>query len=200
MSTGLPAMMPARRPVLAALLGAALLPGRALRAATPSAMNISFRDTTFVHRWSRGGQHEFTPVDDADLSSWRDMLTFNVHGNARSAEALAGVANQVLANYERVGKVVRTRSVPRSATTKAEHFIAAVLGQPAFLEAAFARCLQVENASMVMVVSHRVYGQKQGPAMSAWLAANGNTVEQALMGWTRWPSVERLDELPRSES
>ena len=199
MSTGLPAMMPSRRPLLAALLGAALLPVQALRAATPPAMNLTFRDTSFVHRWSRGGQHEFTPADDADLSSWRDMLTINLHGNARSAEALAGVANQVLANYERVGKVVRTRSVPRSASTKAEHFIAAVLGQPEFLEAAFARCLQVENAGMVIVVSHRVYGQKQGPAMSAWLAAHGNAVEQALMGWTRWPSIDALDRLPRSQ-
>lgn len=163
-------------------------------------MSLSFRGKRYVHRWSKASQHEFTPADDADLNHWTDMLTLNVHGSVHSGEALAQVANGVMANYQRHGKVLQTRSTPRSATQPAEHFMAAVLGRPDVLEAAFARCVLVENTGLVLVASHRIHGQKVGPAMSEWLADKGDATERALMAWNHWPSLDSLQRLPQSTS
>ncbi len=186
-----------------AMLGTALLPLQTLLAEPARAagsLSLPFRSKTYVHRWSKAGQHEFTPPDDAALTRWRDMLTLNVHGSVHSGEALAEVANSVVANYKQHGKVLQTRSVLRSATRPAEHFMAAVLGRPDFLEAAFARCVLVENTGLVLVASHRIHGQKVGPTMSEWLAAQGSATEQALMAWSSWPGLSSLQRLPQSGS
>ena len=187
-----------RRRVLAAALGGALLPLSAAWA-QPSAgvgTTISFRGTPFVHRWSKGGQHEFTPADSADLATWRDMLTLNLHATVASGEQLAEVANKVLDNYQRSGKILQTRSVPRAAAQPAEHLIVAVLGTPDLLEAVFARCLLHDGTGVVAVVSHRVYGKAAGPQMGEWLRGNGPQVEQSLMAWAPLPSVASLKRLP----
>lgn len=188
-----------RRYVLAAL-GAALMPMSGAWAQRPADMSstISFRGTSFIHRWSKDGQHEFTPADSADLANWRDMLTLNVHGTVVRGEQLADVANKVLANYQRAGKVLQTRSTPRTAERPAEHLIVAVLGTPDLLEAAFARCLMHDGTGIVAVVSHRVYGKAAGPQMSEWLRGNGPQVEQALMAWGAMPSIASLGRLPKS--
>ncbi|MBC7940436.1 MAG: hypothetical protein H7Z19_11830, partial [Chitinophagaceae bacterium] len=154
--------------------------------------------TPYLHRWSKDAQHEFTPAADAYLTTWRDMVTLNVHAKVTTGDQLAQVANQVLANYERNGKIVQTRSVPRSATQPAEHLIVAVLRTPQLLEAAFARCLLHDGAGLVAVVSHRIYGASAGPEMSRWLAAQGQTTEQALIGWSALPPAARLNRLPRA--
>ncbi len=189
-----------RRRVLVAALGAALLPVSKAWAQRPAdpALSISFRGTPFVHRWSKAGQHEFTPAESADLASWRDMLTLNLHAAVANGEQLAGVANKVFDNYHRSGKVLQTRSTPRTIARPAEHLIVAVLGTPDLLEAAFARCLLHEGAGVVAVVSHRVYGKAVGPQMSDWLRANGPQLEQALMAWGALPSVASLSRLPQS--
>lgn len=178
-----------RRQACAAALAALALP---LQAAAP--LSLRFRGTEFVHRWSRQGQHEFTPSAQPDLAAWNDMLTLNLHAQATQGEQLAGVANQVLANYQRHGKILQTRSKPRTAREPAEHLIVAVLGTPALLEAAFARCQLHEGTGLVTVVSHRIHGQAAGPAMSTWLQANGAAVEQALMAWNP-PTLDTLQRL-----
>ena len=201
--------LPRRRQLLAAALAGTLLPLRQAWAQGPAkagaaaprgreAMTITFRGAELVHRWSKNGQHEFTPAGDADLATWRDMLTLNVHESATSGEQLAVVANQVLANYRQHGKVLQTRSIPRSPARPAEHLIVAVLGNPQLLEAAFARCLLHDGVALVAVVSHRVHGKTAGPEMSAWLGAQGAQVDQALMAWTALPALARLKQLPTS--
>lgn len=164
----------------------------------PETMTLPFRGASFVHRWSQGDQHEFTPGNDSDLKTWRDMITLNVHAQTSSGEQLADVANKVLSNYQRHGKILQTRSTPRSAQRPAEHLIVAVLGTPQLLEATFARCLLHEATGFVAVVSHRVYGKGVGNEMSQWLAANGAQTEQALMGWSQLPGIGSLKRLPRS--
>ncbi len=192
---------PTRRPFLIALLGSALMPvpsAQAQSASPAPSMALSFRNKTYLHRWSNAGQHEFTPADQPDLKQWRDMLSINVHASVRSDEALADVANAVLGNYQRHGKVLQTRSTPRRAGQAAEHFMAAVLGRPDSLEAAFARCVLVENTGLVLVASHRIHGKAVGPAMSEWLAAQGTAAEDALLAWSQWPSMANLQRLPQS--
>ena len=168
-------------------------------AASAKAMRLDFHGTGYVHRWSRDGQNEFTPDGDSDLSRWRDMVTVNVHDNVANGEQLAELANRVLANYQSNGKVLRTDSKPRTPQRPAEHIIVAVLGKPAFLEAAFARFMLAEGKGVVVVYSHRVYGQNAGPAMSEWLQANGPTTENALTSWSGLPSVAALKALPQSK-
>ena len=184
-----------RRALLTAALGLWAAGGTA-GAAKADALSLAFRDKTFLHRWSRAGQHEFTPAAETDLKRWNDMLTFNVHASVRTGEQLAQVANQVLGNYQRHGKVLQTRSVPRTPARPAEHLIVAVLGTPDLLEATFARCLLREDLGLVAVVSHRIYGQAAGPAMSRWLAAQGQPTEEALMGWAALPSPLVLNRMP----
>lgn len=191
-----------RRRLLLASFGATLLAsGRAIGAEParkPSPMTLQFRGQDFVHRWSRNAQHEFTPPAETDLKTWNDMLTLNVHASVSTGEQLAGVANIVLANYQRRGKILQTNSKPRTATQPAEHLIVAVLGTPELLEATFARCLLSGSAGMVAVCSHRLYGKAVGPLMSQWLAENGPQIEQSLMGWDRMPTVSGLSRLPTS--
>ncbi len=188
-----------RRQLLGAALGATLLSSRALvHAAEPrkaDALTLRFRDTDFVHRWSKDGQHEFTPQGEADLKTWRDMVTLNVHPAVVRGEQLAEVANKVLANYQEHGRILATRSKPRTADQPAEHLIVAGLATPQLLEAAFARCLLHDGTGMVAVVSHRVYGRNAGPEFGDWLKANGPSIEQSLMAWGPLPSLASLKRL-----
>lgn len=174
-------------------------PGSPGAARAAGSLTLRFDGVDYLHRWSKDGQNEFTPKSDPDLSSWKDMLTVNVFEAVRTGEELAEVANKVLGNYQARGKILRTDSKPRTADRPAEHLIVAALGDPAFLEAAFARLLLVDGAGYVVVRSHRVYGKAAGPAMSDWLKANGPGVEKALMEWGPPPSRDALRKLPQAK-
>jgi hypothetical protein len=172
-------------------------PGTAPSSRAAGGLTLRFDGVDYLHRWSKDGQNEFTPKSDPDMAAWIDMLTVNVFESVRTGEQLAEVANKVLGNYQARGKVLRTDSKPRTADRPAEHLIVAALGDPAFLEAAFARLLLVDGAGYVVVRSHRVYGKAAGPAMSDWLKANGPKVEKALMGWDALPPRDALKKLPQ---
>lgn len=173
-------------------------PGTAGSSFAAGGSTLRFEGVDYLHRWSKDGQNEFTPKSDPDLAKWRDMVTVNVFDAVRTGEQLAEVANKVLGNYQARGKILRTDSRPRTAGRPAEHLIVAALGDPAFLEAAFARLLLVDGAGYVVVRSHRVYGKAAGPAMSDWLKANGPNVEKALMEWDQLPPRDALRKLPQS--
>lgn len=164
-----------------------------------AAMTLSFRGADYLHRWSSNHQNEFTPRGEADLEKWRDMITINVNEKVGNGDQLARFANAVLANYKRHGKVLRTNSIPRTETRPAEHFIVAILGNRALLEAAFARFVMVDGVGFVIVYSHRVYGDRVGPEMSAWLKANGPDVEKTLMAWDKMPTLASLRQLPQAK-
>jgi hypothetical protein len=164
-----------------------------------NASAVSFGGVDYVHRWSKNGQNEFTPPRDSDLSRWSDMVTINVHPAVANGDQLADLANRVLGTYQSHGKIVRTDSKPRTPQRPAEHLVVAVLGNPSFLEAAFARFVLVDGAGLVTVYSHRVYGKDAGPAMSEWLKANGPSVEKTLMSWDRMPSPTALKQLPQAQ-
>jgi Ankyrin repeats (many copies) len=162
-----------------------------------SGATISFNGTEYFHRWSKEGQNEYTPHGEEDLSAWTNMVTIVVHDWARNGDQLAELANRVLGNYQARGKVLRTDSKPRTKDQEAEHFAAAILGTPKFLEAAFARMVLFENRGVVIVYSKRFYGAGVGDQMSAWVRRNGETVEKALMSWKGLPSLAALKALPQ---
>lgn len=181
------------------MLSTALAASDQAASSEPNTMSIVFRGVEYDHRWSKGGQNEFTPQGQNDLNSWQDMITFNVHQAVATGEQLAEIANGVLSNYQRAGKILRTDSKPRTNDRPAEHLISAVLGSPTFLEAVFARFVLVDGVGTVVVYSHRVYGKPVGPAMSEWLQANGPQVESALMAWDKIPTSVALKTLPQSK-
>src|SRR4026209_341780 len=80
--------------------------GQTTDARGKEAMTVNFRGTAFVHRWSKDGQNEFTPGSDSDLAKWRDMITVNVPESVANGDQLAELANRILTNYQRRGKIL----------------------------------------------------------------------------------------------
>jgi hypothetical protein len=167
--------------------------GAASNSKTPA---FDFRGVSYFHRWSKNNQHEFTPEKQEDLDKWSDMMTVNVYPEVDDGEGLAAKANAVLENYKRnKARVLTTNSIPQTADRPAEHLIAVVFGRPDFIEVAFARFKLVDGKGCCFVYSHRMYGEKIGDQMSAWLEANGPEMEKALMKWKSMPSLESISEL-----
>jgi hypothetical protein len=162
-------------------------------AAGPPPRAFVFRDVGYFPRWSKNDQHEFTPEKQEDLEKWSDMMTINGYPDAGDGDGLAATANAVLENYKRhQASVLKTRSVPRKADRLAEHLIAVVFTRPNFIEVAFARFKLVDGKGFSFVYSHRIYGEEIGDQASAWLSANGEEVEKALMEWDSMPSPRTL--------
>ena len=111
--------------MLAALLSTTLVstlhpvytaPTSIAAAPSVSAAPLQFAGQTFVHRWSKDNQNEFTPPEQTDLSAWHEMVTINVYPTVHDGEQLAQLSNAVLANYQQAGKIVRVNSIPATAT------------------------------------------------------------------------------------
>ena len=185
----------ALRILVSLAIACGLLDAQQTRAAAgPAKAAFVFGGVGYLHRWSMNHQHEFTPEGQEDLEKWSDMITINVYPDAHDGEALATKANAVLENYKsHNGKVLRTSSVPRTPRQPAEHFIAVVFGRPNFIEVAFARFKLVDGVGCSIVYSHRIYGEKIGDQMSAWLSGNGPEMEKALMAWNDTPSPASLE-------
>jgi hypothetical protein len=82
----------------------------------------------------KNDQHEFTPEKQEDLNKWSDMMTVNVYPDVGDGERLAATANAVLENYKsHQARVLKTRSVPRTADRPAEHLIAVVFTRPVLI-------------------------------------------------------------------
>ena len=169
-------------------------PGRESVAADPPAKEaFVFRGMSYFHRWSQKEQHEFTPENQEDLTKWSDMLTINGYPGVEDGEGLAATAEAVLGNYKNAqGRVLKTRSVPRTADRPAEHFIAVLFTRENFSEAAFARFKLVEGEGCSIVYSHRTYGEESADEMKDWLEANGDKTETALMKWSSIPSPAQI--------
>lgn len=185
----------ARRLFRLALCAGALALSASQAASAAAEPAFVFRNAGYFHRWSQNEQHEFTPDKQEDLKKWTDMMTVNGYPGVDDGDGLAATANAVLENYKKHGaRVLKTNSVPRTADQPAEHFIAVVFSRPDFIEVAFARFKLVEEKGFSFVYSHRIYGEKIGDQMSAWLSENGEAVEKALMKWSSHPSPDSLSE------
>lgn len=175
--------------LLLAVVCASAAAGETRPAAPSTKAAFVFRDIEYFHRWSKDEQHEFTPAKQEDLEKWSDMLTVNGYPDVDDGDGLAATANAVLENYKsHQARVLKTDSVPRTPDRPAEHLIAVVFGRPNFIEVAFARFKLIDGKGCSFVYSHRIYGEKIGDQMSAWLSANGPEIEKALMEWKSMPS------------
>lgn len=151
---------------------------------------FKFAGVEYFSRWSKDDQHEFTPRDQEDLERWSDMVTLRRYRSVTDGDRLAAAANAVLENYKKNGAmIVKTDSTPRSAGKPAEHLIVALFPRKNFIEAVFARFMAVDGTGGSAIYCHRVYGQKAGNEMSAWLKANGPSLEKSLMRWEGFPAA-----------
>ena len=177
----------------------ALVGSHAAAQATAQARVITFDGKAFLHRWSKQGQHEFTPRGDEDLTRWREMVTIDVHKAVSTGDDLAEVANRVLANYQRHGKIIRTDSRPRTPAHPAEHFVAAMLAGQSLFEATFARFMLIDGTGAVVVYSRRFYGSEAASEVADWFKTHGPTFERTLMSWQGMPSIAALNGLLESK-
>jgi len=182
------------------LLLEAMAPAEAKEGVATKPMTLRFGGVDYVHRWSQKGQNEFTPPAQPDLARWQDMVTINLHDNVSNGDQLAGVANSVLGNYERSGKILRTDSKPRTPQRPAEHLAVAILAAPGVAEAVFARFVLVGGRGMVVVYSHRAYGKDATTTIGSWLQSRGPSVEATLMAWQGMPQPAQLRALPQAKS
>ena len=160
---------------------------------------IKFNDINYIHRWSKGTQHEFTPENQPDLKKWEDMIAINYYKDVKDGEKLALIANNVLSTYQKYGaKVLRTNSIPRTSEKPAEHLIVVVFGQPKFIEFVQTRLIMNKGMGSSIVYSHRVYGEKIGERMSKWLQSNGPLLEKELMLLNQIPSFNQLEKLAQN--
>ena len=175
---------------VALLLAHAPVGGSMPQGRAPGAQSAAFSlgGVAYFHRFTKGDQREYTPQGQEDLNAWTDMVTLHAYRNVRDGEALAATANAVLETY-RANKalILKTDSVPRTATRPAEHLIVAVFPRPEFIEVAFARFRMDGGIGTAAIHSHRVYGKQAGDEMQAWLEKNGRATETTLMGWNAIP-------------
>jgi len=148
----------------------------------------------YLHRWSQGNQHEFTPHGQEDLDVWTDMVTINIFPDVANGEQLAQIANNVLGRYETIGAIVRTNSIPRTANSEAEHLIVAILKGNGVMEAVYARIKMVQGKGTATVWSRRAYGEADAAeALGAWLKENGVAREKIFMAWEGYPKLSELN-------
>jgi hypothetical protein len=156
---------------------------------------FGFAGQEYVYRWANDVLFEFTPHGQSDLSHWTDLASVVVYRNAKDANGLLTVAKAVLGtNKQNNGSVLATRSTPSTSTKPAEYYICVVLSDPNVMEAVFQRFVLIQGVGYAVVYSHRIYGQKVGDQMSAWLKQNSPSVEKSLMSFDPIPTVDVLNQ------
>lgn len=151
---------------------------------------FTFAEVKYFHRFTNKEQHEYTPDGQENLNRWADMVTINYYRQVKDGEALATAANSVLETYKANKAVVyKTDSIPRTKDKPAEHLIVVIFPRPTFIEVAFARFRMPDGVGTSVVYSHRVYGEKIGNVMKAWLEKNGAITERNLMKWDAMPKL-----------
>lgn len=156
--------------------------------------SLQLDGTEFIHRWSQGSQHEYTPQGQEDLQAWTDMVTIIIFPEVTDGEQLAQIANNILSRYKQIGAIVRTNSIPRTETSEAEHLIVAILGDKGVMEAVFARIKMVQGKGTATVWSRREYGETDAAeAIGNWLKENGAAREQVFMTWEGYPQLTDFD-------
>jgi hypothetical protein len=179
--------------VLASPLALAKEPAR------PAAAKLSFGGVEYVHRTTTmNGRSDFTPAAQPDLGTWRDRVTIIVRDNVTTPDQLSGIAANLVETVGDLGEVVRTDSAANPRTHETEHFFAAKLQGKDFTQASFARLALVEGKGMVVVYSHRSYGEHSEQSSTGWMDRNGEATERELMSWTGMPKLAQLRALPQS--
>jgi hypothetical protein len=167
--------------------------------AKPATVTLNFGGVEYVHRTTLNGRSDFTPASQPGMASWRDRVTIVVRENVTSPDQLSGIASNLVGTVSDLGEVVSAKSMPNARTQETEHFFAARLQGKGFTQASFARLALVEGKAMVIVYSHRSYGEHSTETSTGWMDRNGDAIERELMAWTGMPKLAQLRALPQSK-
>jgi len=148
----------------------------------PFFKSIFFNGRTYQHRWSNGGQHEFTPTGQEDLSSWMDMLTLWVDPRVRDAASLASEVDRVVASYRKInGQNLNVFFIPNGSERSGEYFISARLGNSPVVEFVAARFVLHETQGVGIMYSHRIYGPSAAERLIPWMESHGPELAVVLL-------------------
>lgn len=161
-------------------------------------LTLAFNGAQYAHRWSKGTQHEFTPIGQEDLSKWQDMITLVPREDAHDTATLAALAEALLAQYKGAGEIIKTSSTPPAQDKPAEYLPVALLPGKGFFETVFVRFVLIDGTGLMALYAHRNYDASAANDFGVWIKANGASVEQALMTWDGLPAPARLGSLPQS--
>ena len=153
---------------------------------------FSLSSVRFFHRFTKNDQHEYTPASQRDLTAWTDMVTILVYRKANDDKKLAAIAESAREKYKAVGRVLRAETVLNADSKSTEHLTVVVVGTPMYLEAVFARFRMQEGIGTAAIYCHRIYGDKVGDQMSAWLRKHGVATENSLLAWSQMPKLSEL--------
>lgn len=192
-------MLAIRNPLLCLFVALAVCATAAAKPAAKPALKFGFDGTDYVHRsTTTNGRSDFTPASQPG-DTWRDRVTIVVRENVTTSDELSSIANNLLATVGDLGEVVRAESAANPRTQETDHFFAARMQASNYTQASFARVALIEGKGMLIVYSHRSYGEHSAESSTGWMDRNGEATERALMAWTGMPKIAQLRALQPSK-
>ena len=153
--------------------------------------SISFDGKQYVFRTSENSSHSFTPVEQANLSSRKDMISFVFADYVKTKSDLKSLAENLLSTYNTKGKLLKAVAGPNTSNPDWFLLVAVMTGNN-ISEAIMAR-VSIENSiGVVMVYTHRFYGDDQGKDVVIWFEKNGYKQESNLISFVDFPRMEEL--------
>ncbi|WP_415884891.1 hypothetical protein ACMXYO_09470 [Neptuniibacter sp. QD37_6] len=154
-----------------------------MHAAKPPA--VTFNGDEYAYRATESSAHQYTPTDQADLSSYKDMISFTFSEEVKTKSDLKPFAEKFLAAYNGKGKIIKAIAGPDPRDPSL--FLLATMTTSDKSSEANMFLIRVENeAGVVMNYSHHIYGKDQSKAVMDWFNANGHKMESTLMSFKEW--------------
>ena len=157
-----------------------------------SAAATEFNGVRYLHRWSKNGQHEYTPEGQTDLTRWKQMVTLIDKPGMNPYEASAWAVN-LADGFEKSGMLI---SADRPSDT--EYRVVGVMRAGEIVEANFARLMVFQGRAVMLMVQRRFYGQ-EASELADWMKDNTPLISAELLDWGPVPSVESLAALPQAK-
>ncbi len=173
-------------------------PAKPAAAAAKTAAKLTLGGVQYVHRSTIKGRSDFMPASQPG-DAWRDRVTIIVREDVTTSDQLSSIAGNLFATVSDLGEVVSTDSVPNPRTHETEHFFAARMQGKDFTQAAFVRLGLVEGKGVLVMYSHRSFGEHSEQISTGWMDRNGEATQNKLMSWTGMPKLAQLKALPQSK-
>lgn len=158
-------------------------------AGKPSA--ISFNGDEYTYRATESSAHQYTPADQVDLSSHKDMISFTFEEEVKAKSDLKPFAENFLAAYNGKGKIIKAIAGPDPRDPSL--FLLATITTNDKSSEANMFLISVENQTgVVMNYSHRIYGKDQSKAVMDWFNTNGHKMESTLMSFKQFPNAKEF--------
>lgn len=160
--------------------------------------SLTFRDKEFIHRYSKGSLHEFTPEGQEDLSKWNDMLSIVHIGEAKNEEELKKLSDGLFKFYKQSGgKLFGMRVQDKTKDSPSEYLGGIIFAKENMTEYVKTKVVLRDGKVYALVYSHRFYLQiaKSQEAIKQWLTDNEEKNIYAMWDWKKFPSEAELKKL-----